>query len=385
MVATVRVFSAFVASPSDVSAERQVLNRVVEELNLIWKGFGVQIDLLKWETHTTPSVSTDPQAAINAQIGESFDIFIGIFWSRLGTPTPRGMSGSVEEFERAYERKKSNPGSVEIMIYFKNEPISPAQIDADQLSMVHDFKKKLPDLGALYREFSSTAEFENMCRIHLSKFLGARAKQAEHPVEHLVAISDVAESQTSNEVDLTDQDVGMLDLEEAFLAATDKLVEIGADINSATNDLAGAVGSCVARLTPQATVHEQKRIVQEVARHSTEYAVKLGALLFPFKTEQQRMSIAAARRLTLFPEQVKEKKEDIDQFFMVVDELIKTYRTLYSQIKQMRDTVAAIPRLTAEWNKARRQLVSALDEFLELISMGESLMGSIKSAASQHI
>jgi hypothetical protein len=59
------VVTAFVASPGDVSEERAVLQEVVSELNVTWsKTLGVRLELLRWETHTFPSVGAYPQAVI---------------------------------------------------------------------------------------------------------------------------------------------------------------------------------------------------------------------------------------------------------------------------------------------------------------------------------
>ena len=79
------VLQIFVASPSDVSDERELLDMVVAELNRTWSSsLGVTLELLKFETHVRPAFSTDPQAVVNEQISQNYDAFIGIFWSRIG-------------------------------------------------------------------------------------------------------------------------------------------------------------------------------------------------------------------------------------------------------------------------------------------------------------
>jgi hypothetical protein len=124
----------FVASPSDVAAEREQLEGLVAEQNKIF------CELLKWETDVRPAFGVDPQAVVNSQIGDEYDIFIGILWSRFGTETPRAESGTMEEFERAYSRMKST-GKPEIMVYFKDAPVPPSKIDPTQLQKVQDFKQ----------------------------------------------------------------------------------------------------------------------------------------------------------------------------------------------------------------------------------------------------
>src|SRR5713226_3508562 len=104
------VVTAFLASPSDVEAERAKLEDVVQELNLTWsKTLGMRLDLLRWETHAYPGVGHDAQDVINQQIGDEYDIFIGIMWGRFGSSTERADSGTEEEFRRARERHEKNP------------------------------------------------------------------------------------------------------------------------------------------------------------------------------------------------------------------------------------------------------------------------------------
>jgi hypothetical protein len=163
------VFQIFVASPSDVEDEREILTSVIAELNRTWSNsLGLTLELLKWETHVHPSFSSDPQAVINEQITPDYDAFIGIFWSRIGTSTPRAQSGSLEEFERAYSKWKVNNKSPEIMIYFKDEAIPPSKIDSRQLELVQEFKKTVGNIGGIYSQFEDKSAFESSVRVHLS-------------------------------------------------------------------------------------------------------------------------------------------------------------------------------------------------------------------------
>jgi hypothetical protein len=123
------IVQVFVGSPSDVKEERDVLESVILELNRVWsKSLGVSFELIRWETHTHPAFGSDPQSIINDQLGEDYDIFIGILWSRFGTLTPRALSGTAEEFNLAVSRTQN--GRPDVMIYFKDAPIAPSKIDA---------------------------------------------------------------------------------------------------------------------------------------------------------------------------------------------------------------------------------------------------------------
>ena len=155
------VLQVFVASPGDVTDEREVLESVVAELNRAWaKSLGVRLELLRWETTTRPGIGSDPQAVINSQIGNEYDVFIGILWGRIGTPTSSAESGTMEEFQRAHARWEADPNSVEIMVYFKDEAIKPSEIDGDQNNRVQNFKRSLGNEGVLHRTFEGIENFE---------------------------------------------------------------------------------------------------------------------------------------------------------------------------------------------------------------------------------
>src|ERR1700754_3173629 len=102
------VLQVFVAAPSDVDPEREALSSVVHELNATWsRNTGIRFELLDWKNGVTPGIGSDSQAVINQQVGGSYDVFIAVVWSRIGTPTPRAASGTVEEIERAIARHRA--------------------------------------------------------------------------------------------------------------------------------------------------------------------------------------------------------------------------------------------------------------------------------------
>src|SRR5687767_2232153 len=89
----------FVASPGDVSQERDIVSVVVQELRrTIGDIRGVELETVRWETHAWPDIGEDAQDVINSQIGE-YDVLVGVMWKRFGTPTKRAKSGTGEEFE----------------------------------------------------------------------------------------------------------------------------------------------------------------------------------------------------------------------------------------------------------------------------------------------
>lgn len=167
----------FVAGPGDVDDERRQLEDVVEELNKTWADtLHVRLDLLTWRDHAVPGVGRDAQDVVNRSMPQDYDIFIGIMWSRFGSPTQRAGSGTEEEFNRALIRARTAPGSVHLMMYFKDDPVPMSAIDPEQVARIVAFRKHLEEEGVLYWTF--TSPFEATVRVHLARQV--QAWIAEH-------------------------------------------------------------------------------------------------------------------------------------------------------------------------------------------------------------
>lgn len=161
-----RVLKIFIASPNDVTEEREALARLVRDINdvlaFLAPESGLTLELVRYETHTSPDIGS-PQEVINRQIAPDYDIFVGVMWRRTGTPTAREASGTIEEFWRAYERRKQGH-LPRIMFYFCDQPIAiPDSAELEQLAGVVKFREELSKLG-LTGAYPSHAEFADYVR-----------------------------------------------------------------------------------------------------------------------------------------------------------------------------------------------------------------------------
>jgi hypothetical protein len=140
----------FLASPSDVEAERNALSGLIREVNdvlaFLAPDRSLRLELLRYETYTYPDIG-QAQEVINRQIPTEYDIFIGVMWKRCGTPTASSQSGTIEEFQRALARRE-NTGRPVIMFYFCDEPIPiPTPEELEQLAKVVRFRADLNSKG----------------------------------------------------------------------------------------------------------------------------------------------------------------------------------------------------------------------------------------------
>lgn len=174
MPANLRKLRVFVASPGDVTNERDALAAIVNELNSTVIALAPErhamIELVRWETHAYPAMGR-PQAVINKQIGD-YDIFVGIMWKRFGSPTGVAGSGTEEEFRRAFDRWQEN-GTPHVMFYFSAAlvPVPRSDEDIAQLQRVVKFRREVAAHGLVW-EYDNAVAFPDVVRPHLTSVLG---------------------------------------------------------------------------------------------------------------------------------------------------------------------------------------------------------------------
>lgn len=150
-----RVYRVLIASPSDVLEEREAAVRVMQDWNNLHSDNRRVVVLpLRWETHTAPEYNVRPQEAINRRIVDDCDLLVGIFWTRLGTPTGEADSGTLEEIERVAKAGKP------VMLYFSHVPVDPHKVVLEQMEKLKNFEDRISS-NALVETFSSPLDFRD--------------------------------------------------------------------------------------------------------------------------------------------------------------------------------------------------------------------------------
>ncbi|MCA9458221.1 MAG: hypothetical protein KC587_16265, partial [Nitrospira sp.] len=121
------VVPVMIASPGDVNDERDIVRRVIHDWNDVnAQRSKIMLAAVGWESHSSPELGERPQELINKRILKDCDILVGVFWTRLGTPTGKSLSGTVEEIEEHVAVGKP------AMIYFSSKPVELDSVDLDQ-------------------------------------------------------------------------------------------------------------------------------------------------------------------------------------------------------------------------------------------------------------
>lgn len=147
------VIPVMIASPGDVSDEREIIRNVIHDWNDVNASVSrVMLAAVGWETHSSPELGMRPQELINSRILKDCDLLVGVFWTRLGTPTGKSQSGTVEEIEEHVAAGKP------AMIYFSSRPVAPESIDADQYAQVKVVREKWKGQG-LIETYENISDF----------------------------------------------------------------------------------------------------------------------------------------------------------------------------------------------------------------------------------
>ena len=147
------IIPVMIASPSDVEEERRIVREVLHDWNDVHsKSRMIAFMPVAWETHASPGLDGRPQDSINEHLLEECDLLVGVFWTRIGTPTGSEPSGTVEEI------KEHHAAGRPAMLYFSSAQISPEEIDSDQYAKVKEFKTWSKENG-LIEEYGNVEEF----------------------------------------------------------------------------------------------------------------------------------------------------------------------------------------------------------------------------------
>ncbi|NIJ52194.1 DUF4062 domain-containing protein [Dyadobacter arcticus] len=159
---TAQVYNVMIASPSDVDEVKEIARRLIYEWNIVHsKNRAIVLLPIDWKHTSSPNMGARPQSLINQQVLANADILVGIFWTRLGTPTGTHSSGTVEEIELHVSK------GLPTLLYFSNELVEPQRVNHDQYKAVQDLRNQYQNEGILH-SFATQYEFENSFRTHLA-------------------------------------------------------------------------------------------------------------------------------------------------------------------------------------------------------------------------
>jgi Domain of unknown function (DUF4062) len=166
-----KLYCVLIASPGDVKAEREIIREEIHRWNSMHAlDMKMVLQPVGWETDATPDLQERGQAVINRQLVDTCDMLIGVFWTRLGTPTPEADSGTVEEIERSANEGKR------CIVYFSDKEVSLSTIDQRQYKRLEKYKQELNRRG-LTNSYKTIEEFRERVSRHITKAVQEIARE----------------------------------------------------------------------------------------------------------------------------------------------------------------------------------------------------------------
>jgi hypothetical protein len=175
-----RLLRIFVASPSDLRPERQIVNRVLAELNSAPEyRLDVKFVPFLYEDSAPAVVGVEPQAVVDDFMlrAEDANIVICMFWNRLGTPLDAvdPETGHAYESGTAYELLKSyrhfrQHGAPIVLLYRCVREANLDEAGRHEASRVDAFFERFSaagDLRGLVGQFTHADDFAWTLRTHL--------------------------------------------------------------------------------------------------------------------------------------------------------------------------------------------------------------------------
>jgi hypothetical protein len=148
-----RELRVFMASPGDLTDERDALRDLERRLNAMFRSRGVRVSIEGWE-EVQPDAGA-PQDLINPLVHDC-DVFVGLLNMRWGTPTDNDSSGFSEEFNIALNRRKKGGTTPAIGMYFREIDPERLRDQGPQLEAVLAFRTRVEaERLVLHKPFSN--------------------------------------------------------------------------------------------------------------------------------------------------------------------------------------------------------------------------------------
>lgn len=368
-----RVIRVLISSPDDVSDERAIAAKLIDQLNQVLAHFlGLHLEFVGWETSTHPGFSSEPQAVIDEQIGDDYEIFIGILSTRFGTPTKTAGSGTEQEFLHAYQRYQDNPDEVRIMFYFSEVPIVWANFDLDQLGRVRKFRDELPAKGGLYWTYDSPEEFEEQLRIHLAQLVQEYGKvwgagKKNFALIDRAAVEREPRSAQAGAPDGGSDDEGFLDLVESGTRHMEIVSDVTHRMTAALDALSQsmrertAVANRLGTAKTRDDIAKWKLLLDATAKDMMGFVGTMEMEIPIFARSYSAGVTAYGKAAVLLRDFSPEDEQMIGDARSTLSNLKLAVSGSREQMAGFRATVAKLPRASTSFNQARNRLLGVLD------------------------
>lgn len=389
----------FVSSPSDMAAERRIVESVIAELNPFLKdNHNVVLTPLNWEQDVVPGIGSDSQSVISSQMTGKYDIYLGLLGSRFGTETTRAGSGTEVEFDDAYNRYGGDPKSVRVLVYFKTGTDELFRIDLKQLEKVLAFREKLKKSGVLFFDFTNQDALLRLLKNNLRQLISEQF-EGDHwkvltplplrPLHEIVAstalggivssaatVEAISEAVCENE-EIQEDSSGILDAMLSAQVAMETVITSLSNLTKLSSDLTEKTTARTQGFSHALGVKGMNAVLDGVADDLDTFTKEM-------KNETLSLKGSLAESITSFHTAVSlflTDRGDPSQVVSAPDALhamASSMQEARGGIENLREILKSLPRFTVRFNKAKRSAERILADLSATITVFLDKVGVIE-------
>jgi Domain of unknown function (DUF4062) len=401
MAKTIKKLSIVISGTNDLASERKVIDGAIAECSkLLEETHSVQLKTIWWEEDVLPGIGSDVQAVINSQIGQDFDVYIGVLGTRFGTPTQRAGSGTQEEFRAAYERYCAEPSSLRILFYFKEAADNLHDLDLTQLQQVIEFRQRMQGAGVLVFGFSNSDVLYKLVSEHIRRLVieqwNGDAWKVLCPPPQASRFSDTSqidestvqdESESITAQDSTDEEPSeILDAivsgNDAFQSALETINRIG-ELNTKLND--GMLSKAALLPAVAKDVRAFKKVVDSAADDFADYATGLQRELAVLKAALDEGLSSLELAITLYFAHNFGDSSQLAGSPANLLELINGMAAGRASVDQMQTTIAGLQPFTARFKKSKNRAAQILAQLSATLTVFLQKADAIRSDLMRHM
>ncbi|WP_367350036.1 hypothetical protein [Sphingobium yanoikuyae] len=371
------IVTIFLSSPSDLAPERDFISRFVKEWNDIHgRSKSVIFEILKWEDSFSAGFGTDGQNVINKQT-PSYDLLIALFWTRLGTATPRSLSGSVEEYEIALDRYRRGE-NIDIAFFFKDSPINWRSSDIEQLKLLKDFEEKIHGDGAFTKTFVDDENLRTELSLLFNKISEKFITSSENSQK--INAGNTAQLNSLQKIkeilnDIPDEEeLGLFDIIDDLNRHSSEATEILGEMNLKMNQLTDVTTKIVDEMNTISSVRvvepsDAKPQIKKLVLAMNSYSDFIEEKLPIFSESAFSMGVDTRKLISVsydFMSNDPDSTKNLQELQENLNDLSFGISSYNDSFLNARKATLELQRTTVEFGKSRNRMVSNMDKIIEV-------------------
>ena len=257
-----------ISCPSDCEPYKNVVLRTVAILDdFCERLLHITLKPVYYRDNLASGVSDSAQGVIDDQLKDGFDIYVGLFWSKVGTPTKTHGSGTLEELDMAV-LNAANGRTVGVHVYFGDEDLPKSLWPSSNLPAIALLKEQIGDKGIFYKSFASEHQLQSNVGVDLSHDL---EKLIQRGIGSGASSTSKEQRQMSAEAYAASITAGFTRLGELTRVVSASMNVFSTGINSRTEEIArvGRMKKAFARKPALTSVYS--RVVKDVELMNREF------------------------------------------------------------------------------------------------------------------